>query len=156
MLPLVKSLYLSRVCIHCNVQKLYYMAPKQSTHPLARSLIGGSSRTSRQRTIPPGRQDEAVLIEDLSLRRKRTSSARSSLLIPSDLNRTESPSKRHRVGSGVPQAPSIAHDDGTPPAPAFDPTPIDFYQFALPPELDGIVIDHQVPEQRKRKVQPFK
>ena len=128
------------------------MPPKQSTHPLARSMMAGTLRGSRRHAVPASRQDEAVVVEDLSMRRKRTAAGRSSLLIPSDLTRSESPAKRHRATQNVSpgSSGSINHDNS--PTPVFDPTPADFDQFTLPPELEGIVIDHQVPEQRSRKV----
>ena len=129
------------------------MAPKQSTHPLARSILGaGPSRSTRNRSVPASRHDEAVVIEDWSMRRKRTSAARSSLLLPSDLTDSESPSKRHRASQSTTQMLTISDVDTIPPTPGFDATPADFDQFSLPPELDGIVVDHQVPPERSRKV----
>ena len=129
------------------------MAPKQSTHPLARSIFSaGSSRSTKNRSIPTSRQDEAVVIEDWSMRRKRTSAARSALLLPSDLTDSESPSKRLRGSRSHMHTPTITDVDTIPPTPGFDATPADFDQFSLPPELEGIVIDHQVPPERNRKV----
>ena len=114
--------------------------------------MSSASRGSRQRVVPSSRRDEAVVVEDLSLRRKRSAAGRSSLLIPSDLTRTESPAKRHRSTPNPSQVSSGSIHDETSPTPMFDPTPADFDQFTLPPELEGIVIDHQIQEQRTRKV----
>ena len=86
------------------------------------------------------------------MRRKRTSVARSSLLLPFDLTDSESPSKHHRGSRSAMQMLTIVDVETVPPTPCFDATPADFNQFTLPPELHGIIVDHQVPPERNRKV----
>ena len=131
------------------------MPPKQRPHLLSRSIVSRDlQQTSRITPITLDREHEAVVVEDLSVRRKRTGAPRSSLLIPSALGAEDHRSKRHRTTLVDPSTNEPSHDDFSP-GPAFDSTPADFDQFVVPPELEGVVIDHQVPPPRNRKVGMF-
>ena len=133
------------------------MPPKQRPHLLSRSVVNRTpQQSSRNNPITLDREHEAVVVEDLSVRRKRTGAPRSTLLIPSALGAEDHRSKRHRA-TAVASSTDMnepSHDDFSP-GPAFDSTPADFDQFAVPPELEGVVIDHHIQPPRNRKVSMF-